>query len=66
VPTNFIVMSCGRFNVVGAHSGPTTAPPDTGADQQVPTGAGDDPSITVGSFPVLIPQNDAPPVTVAP
>jgi penicillin-binding protein 1A len=48
VPTNFIVMSCGRFNVVGASSGPTTAPPDTGADQQVPTGAGDDPSITVG------------------
>ena len=66
VPTNFIVMSCGRFNVVGAHSGPTTAPPATGPDQQVPTGAGDDPSITAGSFPVLVPQNGAPATTVAP
>ena len=64
VPTNFIVMSCGRINTV-RHSGPTTAPPPTGDVQQVPIGAGDDPSITV-SFPVLQPQNDGPPTTVSP
>ncbi len=65
VPTNYVVMSCGRFNLVQPSSGPTTAPPDTGAVSQVPIGAGDDPSITV-QFPVLGPQGGGPPTTVAP
>ncbi len=65
VPTNYVVMSCGRFNLVRPASGPTTAPPDTGAVSQVPIGAGDDPSITV-QFPVLGPQAGGPPTTVAP
>jgi penicillin-binding protein 1A len=65
VPTNYIVMSCGRFSSSRPHSGPTTAPPPTGdVQEQTPTGAGDDPSITV-SFPQLTPQG-GPPVTVAP
>ncbi len=63
VPTNYIVMNCGRLNQVRPASGPTTAPPDTGAPPQVPSGAGDDPSITV-TFPQLVPQ--APPTTTAP
>lgn len=65
VPTNYVVMSCGRFNVARPSSGPTTAPPDTAEAGQVPTGAGDDPSITV-QFPVLGPQSGGPPTTVAP
>ncbi len=65
VPTNYVVTSCGRFNLVQPRSGPTTAPPDTGAVSQEPTGAGDDPSITV-QFPVLSPQGGGPPTTVAP
>ncbi|HTN78447.1 MAG TPA: hypothetical protein VMK16_02140, partial [Acidimicrobiales bacterium] len=66
VPTNYIVMSCGRLATIRPNtSGPTTAPPDTGAAEQEPTGAGDDPSITA-TFPVLVPQNGGPPTTIAP
>jgi penicillin-binding protein 1A len=65
VPTNFIVMSCGRLSQSRPSSGPTTAPPPTAEVQQTPTGAGDDPSITV-SFPQLTPQGGGPPTTVSP
>jgi hypothetical protein len=69
VPTDFIVVDCGRFTLTrpGGGGGPTTAPPDPAAtgDAGTPEGAGDDPSITV-EFPVLSPQGGGAPTTLSP
>jgi hypothetical protein len=50
VPTDYIVVDCGRFTLTRpGGSAPTTAPPDPNATvaPDVPVAAGDDPSITV-------------------
>ena len=58
VPTNYIVVDCGRFTLSRPRSStPTTAPPDPNATvaPDTPIGAGDDPSVTV-EMPVVAPQ----------
>ncbi len=59
VPTNYIVVDCGRFTLTRpGSSAPTTAPPDPNATvaPDAPIGAGDDPSVTV-EVPVFSPPN---------
>jgi hypothetical protein len=67
VPTDYIVVDCGRFTLTRPRgSAPTTAPSDpAAAAAETPGGAvGDDPSVTVPS--VFSPQGGAPSPTLAP